>query len=125
MLSQYKEILEEAKSKGYLLAKWGKTDAIEEEYYEFCEKGNLPLIKAYAGNKYADVSIDLITSSYSLSEEGQDRIAALYRKYTKKPSSVSKGRAYCSVDKIPNALVDILGKELVKIYEECKMERSG
>lgn len=123
MRLSYKDIFETAKSKGYLPAKWGKTDAIEEEYYKLCEKENIPLIKAYAGSKYAHVSIDLITTSYDLNEEGQNRIAALYRKYTRKPSSVAFGHAYCSVDYIPNESVDVLVKELIPIYDACKVGR--
>ena len=84
----YKDIFEMAKSKGYLIAKWGKTDAIEEEYFKWCKKGDIPLIKAYAGSKYSHVSIDLITTTFDINKEGQNRITALYRKYTRKPSSV-------------------------------------
>lgn len=121
----YKDIFEQAKSKGYLLAKWGKTDAVEKEYYKRCEKGNIPLIKAYAGSKYAQVSIDLITTSYDLNKEGQNKIATLCRKYTRKPSEVGIGHAYCSVDDVPNDSVDTLVKEVILIYEECKVARNN
>jgi len=89
MNMSYKDIFEMAKSKGYLLAKWGRTDAIEEEYFKWCEKEGIPLIKAYAANKFAQVSINMDTTSYVLDEEGQRRIAALFRRYTRKPSSVA------------------------------------
>lgn len=125
MRLSHKDIFETAKSKGYLLAKWGKTAAVEEEYYGWCEKENIPLIKAFAGNKYAQVSINMDTTSYVLNEEGQNKIAALYRKYTRKPSSVAKGHIYCSVDDVPNDSVDILVKNLMQIYDDCKVPREG
>ena len=123
MRLSYKEIFETAKSKGYLLAKWGKTDVIEKDYHRWCEQENIPLIKAFAGNKYAQVTINMDTTSYVLNEEGQKRIAVLFRKYTKKPSSVGWGHIYCSVDDVPNDSVEILNKELISICETCKVER--
>ena len=125
MQMSYKDIFERAKSKGYLLAKWRKTDVVEEDYYKWCEKENIPLIKAFAGNKYAQVSINMDTTSYVLNEEGQDKIAALYRKYTRKPSSVAKGHIYCSVDDVSNDSVDILVKEIIQICEACKVPRTS
>ena len=116
----HKEIFEKAKNDGYLLAKWGKTDVIEEEYYKWCEKENIPLIKAYSGNKYSQVSINMDTTSYVLSEEGHEKIAALFRRYTRKPSSVCKGHIYCSVDDASNDSVDVLAKEIITIYEGSK-----
>lgn len=121
----HKEILEKAKNDGYLLAKWGKTDAVEEEYYGWCEKEGIPLIKAYAGSKYSTVSVDMITTSYNLNEEGQKRIGRLFRKYTRKPSSVGVGHGYCSVDDIPIDSVDVVVKDLMLIYETCKAERTN
>jgi hypothetical protein len=102
MRMSYEDIFETVKSNGYHLAKCGKTDAIEEDYYKLCEKENIPLIKAYAGSKYAHVSIDLITISYNLSTEGKNRIDVLYRNYTRKSSSIGSSHGYCSVDDVPN-----------------------
>lgn len=124
MRLSHREIIETAKTKGYLLAKWGKTDSAEEEYYKWCEKNNIPLIKAFAGNKYSQVSINMDTTSYVLSEEGHERIATLFRRYTSRPSSVAKGHIYCSVDDVPNESVDTLCKELLPIYAEFKVERN-
>jgi len=119
------DVFEKAIREGYLLAKWGKTDAVEEEYYGWCEKEGNPLIKAYAGNKYSTVSIDMITTSYYLNEEGQKKMGSLFRKYTRKPSSIGIGHGYCSVDDIPIDSVDALAKEIITIYEESKVPRQG
>ena len=118
-----RELIGQAKSKGYLTAKWGKTDAVEEEYYKWCEKGDFPLIKAYGGSKFSQVSIDMITSSYDLDKEGQKRIGEVFRKYTRKPSSVGIGHGYCSVDAVPNDSVDILAGEIISIYGACRVKR--
>lgn len=124
MNMSYKDTFEMAKSKGYLLAKWGRTDAIEEEYYKWCEKEGIPLIKAYAGSKYSTVSVDMITTSCDLNEEGQKKIGNIFRKYTRKPSSIGIGHGYCSVDDIPIDSVDVVVKEIIQIYETCKVART-
>ncbi len=119
------DVLEKAKREGYLLAKWGKTDAVAEEYYGWCEKEGIPLIKAYAGNKYSTVSVDMITAYYDLNEEGQNKMGSLFRKYTRKPSSIGIGHGYCSVDDIPIDSVAIVVKDLIQIYEACKVPRNN
>lgn len=123
MSMTYKETLDKAIRRGYLLARWGKRDAIEEEYYKWCKTNNIPLIKAYAGNKYAQFFIDLITTPYNFNDEGQKKIIALYRKYTRKPSSIGTSRGHCSVDEVPLEKLDTLVKELMPIYEVCKIAR--
>ena len=115
--------IEEAKDKGYLLSGRGKADHLNEKYYTWCKISNKPFVKVAASNKYAIISIDLITTTFDLNETGQHEIGLLFRQHSLKPNSVGVSHGYCSVDKVLNEDVDAVISELMPIYEEFKVER--
>lgn len=119
---KHTNVLEEAKNKGYLLLTRGK-DSVKTEYYNWCRSLDKPFIKAQARTKYSDLSIDLITTSYDLKDDGQKKIFTLFRQHTAKVSSIGLSHGYCSVDYIPNEELDDLATQLLALYEACKVKR--
>ena len=119
---KHTNVLDEAKNKGYILLTRGK-DSIRTEFYNWCSSLDKPFVTAYVRTKYSNLSIDLITTSYDLQDDGQKEIFKLFRQHTAKVSAIGLSHGFCAVDYIPNEELDNLATQLLAVYETCKVKR--
>lgn len=117
MLSiKHEKILRTATDESYLKFGRGNTVNLENAFYQWCKDNKKPLAKIDLANKYADVSIDLITTEYIFTENAKPKMHTLLPLYSK-GSFLYHSRDIFIFEKVPIEKADELAKKIISIYE--------
>lgn len=113
---KHEQVLKTATEEGYLKITRGNTVDLENAFYQWCKDNGKPLVKIDLANKYADVSIDLITTEYIFTENAKPKMHTLLPLYSK-GSFLYHSRDIFTFEKVLIEKADELAKRIISIYE--------
>ena len=93
-------------------------------FFFWCEIHNEPYIVIRKTCKYASVEMDLITTTFDLSQAGVEKVQELWISYPHRSGGYSFfGSVFNVVRNIPVAAAETVGKALYGIFQDYAVER--
>lgn len=112
---RYKQIFEQACETGYIVVREGTPLRVLNAFYEYCKENRMPYLRITARRKYARIHFDTMPAGRFFSDDEQEALRAIGRRYLKRGRFYTFGRDGITIPTVPIGDIPLVADELLRM----------